>query len=184
MPLKRFLLDGSLSESEIAALPGSLFPLEQLQSLSERSLAMHLYRSYQSVLACQEAMWEELKDRVRNRKEELTPFGWDDDEELEELQTRKKFETLIERYRRSVGTIRCFRFQSNHRSSDMQARVSIWCSLTGIGWPFPAREALSKAELIEEERIRENMLEARQFASDEDRHIPCRAMRVLVGYKL
>jgi len=63
---------------------------------------MHLYRSYQSVLACQEAMWEELKDRIRNRKHELLPFGWDDDEELEELQNRKKFERLVERYRRSV----------------------------------------------------------------------------------
>jgi len=99
LPFKRFMLDGSLSESEIAALPRSLFPLEQLESLSERSLAMHLYRSYQSVLACQEAMWEELDDRIRNRKEELLPFGWSDDEELEELQNRNKFERLIERYR-------------------------------------------------------------------------------------
>jgi hypothetical protein len=99
MPFKRFMLDGSLSESEIAAPPRSLFPLEQLQSLSERSLAMHLYRSYQSVLACQEAMWEELDDRIRNRKEELLPFGWSDDEELEELQNRTKFERLVERYR-------------------------------------------------------------------------------------
>lgn len=67
-------------------------------TLSERSLAMHLYRSYQSVLACQEAMWEELMDRVWNRKGELVPFGWDDDEELEELQSRKKFEKLMERF--------------------------------------------------------------------------------------
>ncbi|KAF8078906.1 hypothetical protein FPV67DRAFT_1466813 [Lyophyllum atratum] len=166
-PFKRFLLDGSLSESEIAALPRSLFPLEQLELLSERSLAMHLYRSYQSVLACQEAMWEELKDRIRNRKDELLPFGWDDDEELEELQSRKKFERLVERYR-----------------SDMQARVSLWCSLSGIGWPFPTREPLSKAELMEEERIRESLLQARQFMSEEDRQTPCRALRVLVGYKV
>jgi hypothetical protein len=94
------MLDGSLSEGEIVAFPRSLFSLEQLESLSERSLAMHLYRSYQSVLACQEAMWEELDDRIRNRKEELLPFGWCDDEELEELQNRTKFERLIERYRK------------------------------------------------------------------------------------
>ena len=43
-------------------------------------------------------MWEELKDRIRNKKDELVAFGWDDDEELEELQSRKKFEKLIERY--------------------------------------------------------------------------------------
>ena len=39
----------------------------------------------------------------------------------------------------------------------MQSRVSLWCSLTGIGWVLPPREPLSKAELIEEERIREGM---------------------------
>lgn len=99
------MLDGSLSESEIAALPPSLFPIGQLEALSERSLAMQLYRSYQSVLACQEAMWDELKDRIRNRKEELLPFGWDDDEELEELQSRKKFEVLISRYQRFVKAL-------------------------------------------------------------------------------
>ncbi|KAG5728954.1 Menaquinone biosynthesis methyltransferase ubiE [Termitomyces sp. T112] len=165
-PFNRFLLDGSLSESEIAALPRSLFPLEQLEALSEWSLAMHLYRSYQSVLACQEAMWEELKDRIINRKEELTPFGWDD-EELGELKSRKKFERLIERYK-----------------SDMQARMSLWCSLTGIGWEFPARDSLSKAELFEEGRIRESLLKARRFVSDDERQVPCRSLRVLVGYKL
>ena len=44
-------------------------------------------------------MWEELKDRIRNRKNELLSFGWDDDEDLEELESRKKFETLVDRYR-------------------------------------------------------------------------------------
>jgi hypothetical protein len=74
-------------------------PRTQITGLSERSLAMHLYRGYQRVLSCQEAMWEELKDRMWNRKEELKDYGWDDDEELEELQGRKKFERLIERYK-------------------------------------------------------------------------------------
>jgi len=73
--------------------------MEQILDLSQRSLAMHLYRNYQAVLACQEAMWEELKDRIRNKKDKLLLFGWEDDEELEELQSRKKFEKLIERYR-------------------------------------------------------------------------------------
>lgn len=168
LPLKRFTLDSPLTESDITSLPpGSLFPMEQLLDLSQRSLAMHLYRNYQAVLACQEAMWEELKDRIRNKKDELILFGWDDDEELEELQSRKKFERLIERYR-----------------SDMQARVSIWCSLDDLGWPLPVREPLSKAELIEEERLRESMLEARKRATPDEMQIPCRAVRVIVGYKL
>jgi hypothetical protein len=100
LPLKRFMLDSPLIESGMTSLPpGSSFPMEQLLDLSQRSLAMHLYRNFQAVLACQEAMWEELKDRIRNKKDELVSFGWDDDEELEELQSRKKFERLIERYR-------------------------------------------------------------------------------------
>jgi hypothetical protein len=77
-----------------------LLDTKQLFNLSERSLAMHLYRSYVTVLACEEAMWEEMSDRLRNRREELRPFGWDDDDELEELHSRKRFERLIERYRR------------------------------------------------------------------------------------
>lgn len=45
-------------------------------------------------------MWEELKDRLRNRRHELSPYGWDDDDELEELQNRNKFEKLIDRFKR------------------------------------------------------------------------------------
>ncbi|KAJ4485041.1 hypothetical protein C8J55DRAFT_453032 [Lentinula edodes] len=143
---------------------------ERLDSLNERSLAMHLFRAYNYVLGCQDALWEELKDRLRNRKEELEPFGWDDEEEFEEVHNRKKFERLLERYR-----------------SDMQSRVSLWCSLHELGWPQPAREPLSKAELIEEERMREGMREAlseaRRTASFEDQQLPCRSIRVLVGSK-
>ncbi|TFK77381.1 S-adenosyl-L-methionine-dependent methyltransferase [Pluteus cervinus] len=164
-PFERYTLDSSLNEAGVPKQ--SLIPVESLDELSERSLAMHLYRSYQSVLACQEAMWEELKDRIRNRKDELLPFGWDDDEELEELQSRKKFERLIDRYR-----------------TDMHTRIGLWCSLTGIGWPFPPREPLSKAELIEEERMRECLLEARKYATADDYTTPCRSLRVLVGYKV
>ena len=98
-PRELFMLDKSVTEYDAGAPPQVLFPLDRLASLSERSLAMHLYRSYQSVLACEEALWEELKDRILNRRDELLPFGWDDDEDLEELESRKKFERLVDRYR-------------------------------------------------------------------------------------
>jgi hypothetical protein len=140
--------------------------LEGLSELSERSLAMHLYHSYQYVLSCEEAMWEELKDRILNKREGLKKYGWEDDEELEELHSRKKFELLVERYR-----------------SDMQSRVSLWVSLTGMGWVLPPRDPLTKAELIEEERLRQKMLEARKNARPGDVHPPCRVMRILVGHK-
>ncbi|KAF9454137.1 hypothetical protein P691DRAFT_810855 [Macrolepiota fuliginosa MF-IS2] len=166
MPKKQFMLDNSLSE-EVASAPQQLFPSEQLHKLSNRYLAMQLYRSCQYVLGCQEAMWEELKDRIRNRREELSPYGWDDDDELEELQSRNKFEKLIERFK-----------------TDMHLRISLWYSLTDIGWPFPEREPLTKAELVEEQRIRANMLEARKQARPEDFDIPSRSVRVLVGTKI
>ncbi|KAJ6604807.1 S-adenosyl-L-methionine-dependent methyltransferase [Mycena vulgaris] len=166
-PSKSFMLDMGMDNEEPALSPDRIPLRNQLSLLNERSLAMHLYRSYQLVLACQEEMWEELKDRIRNRKDELKPFGWDDDEELEELQNRKKFELLVDRYR-----------------TDMQTRTALWCSLTGIGWQFPPREPLSKAELIEEERIRAAMIEARTYAAEDEPPSPCRSLRVLVGYKL
>ncbi|KAJ3829833.1 hypothetical protein F5880DRAFT_1519593 [Lentinula raphanica] len=153
-----------LADKTTPRLP--LVSIERLNSLNERSLAMHLHRAYNYVLGCQDALWEELKDRIRNRQEELAPFGWEDEEEFEEVQNRKKFERLLDRYR-----------------SDMHSRVSLWCSLCDLGWPQPAREPLSKAELIEEERMREAMLESRQTASLEDQQTPCRSIRVLVGFK-
>jgi hypothetical protein len=68
-------------------------------------------------------------------------------------------------------------------SRDMQTRVALWASLASFGWPTPPREPLSKAELIEEERVRRAMLEARKLASPEDFNTACRSMRILIGYK-
>ena len=67
---------------------------------------------------------------------------------------------------------------------DMKARVSHWCSLDSLGWSLPSREPLSKAELIEEKRLHENMVEARKQATVEELQIPCRAIRVVLGYKM
>ncbi|KAG2149593.1 hypothetical protein BD769DRAFT_344875 [Suillus cothurnatus] len=163
-----YVVDSSAAESTSmgVAASQSLIPLGEIDKLSERSLAMQLYWSYQSVLACQEAMYEELLDRTRNRTGQLTDWGWDTDQELSELESRTKFEILVDRYKR-----------------DMQARISLWCSLAELGWSVPPREAMSKAELVEEERLYRAMLEARRFASEEDLYTPCRSVRILVGYK-
>ncbi|KAF8640972.1 hypothetical protein AX17_000618 [Amanita inopinata Kibby_2008] len=161
---KRFIIEDLVNVNEKAGTP--LVPLDQLNALNERSLAMQLYRSYQSVLACQEAMWDELKYRLRNRRQELDKFGWDDDEELGELQARKKFEKLLERFR-----------------SDVHARLSLWCSLTEFGFGLPPRDMLSKAEYMEELRRRECSMEARKLATAEELQRPCRTIRMLTGYK-
>lgn len=146
-----------------------LIPHDKLaQRLTDHTLAIHLYRAYQGVLACQESMWEELKDRIRNRKDSLQAFGWEDDEELEGLKlSRQKFERLVERYQ-----------------SDMHARLGLWHSLSQIGWPLPPREPLSRAEHLEEERIYQAMLDARRLADEEAAQAVSRTARVLVGYKL
>ncbi|KAG1754879.1 uncharacterized protein EDB91DRAFT_1233702 [Suillus paluster] len=163
-----YIVDSSAAESTSMGVgpSHSLIPLDEIDKLNERSLAMQLYWSYQSVLACQESMYEELVDRTRNRTGELAEFGWDTDQDLSELESRTKFEILVDRYKR-----------------DMQARISLWCSLAELGWSVPPREAMSKAELVEEERLYRAMLEARRLASEEDLHTPCRSVRIFVGYK-
>lgn len=95
-PFKRFIID---DENEQVKWPHSLIPLDRLRALSERSLAMQLYRSCQTVFACQEAMWDELIFRLSNRKEELFLFGWKD-QEFDALHARQKFEKLMEQFRR------------------------------------------------------------------------------------
>lgn len=48
----------------------------------------------------------------------------------------------------------------------------------------PLREPLSKAEAIEEERLYQAMLEARELASEHELQPQCRTLRVFVGYKV
>ena len=65
---------------------------------------------------------------------------------------------------------------------DIQVRVSLWHSLTELGYTYPRREPLLKSELLEEERARKAIMNARALA-EEDTDVPCRAIRVLVGFK-
>ena len=65
----------------------------------------------------------------------------------------------------------------------MQNRLSFWCSLEDIGWDFPARDPLTKAEIVEEERMREGLMKGSKQATNEDVLQTCRAMRVIIGHK-
>jgi hypothetical protein len=67
----------------------------------------------------------------------------------------------------------------------MQARISLWSSLTEMGWTYPVRDPLTKAELMEEERVRHDLLEASQQLHDEDNvsDRPCRIVKAFFGYK-
>ncbi|KAI0278152.1 WD40-repeat-containing domain protein [Russula aff. rugulosa BPL654] len=66
---------------------------------------------------------------------------------------------------------------------DMCARISLWYSMTELGYSLPKREPLHKAELLEEERIRKAILDARAQASEEEFDVPCRVIRVFIGFK-
>jgi hypothetical protein len=55
--------------------------------------------------------------------------------------------------------------------------------LTELGYSLPEREPLHKAERLEEERIRKAILDARVQACEEDFDVPCRVIRVFVGFK-
>ncbi len=66
---------------------------------------------------------------------------------------------------------------------DTRARISMWYSMTELGYTLPKREPLEKAELLEEERRRKAILDARAQAREEDFDVPCRIIRVFIGFK-
>jgi hypothetical protein len=95
---KRPLVYSSTRENPAIGPEDRIVPEHLLNELSERSLAMHLFRSFQNVMSSQESMWEELKDWVRNKRDVLKELAWEDDGDLEEPNIRRKFEKLLERY--------------------------------------------------------------------------------------
>lgn len=48
-------------------------------------------------MATQEAMWDELKDWLRNKPEQVKTLGWEDEGE-EGQEIRRKFDALLDAY--------------------------------------------------------------------------------------
>lgn len=69
--------------------------------VSGETLMTHLHRMVMGVVACRESMWEVLKDRLRHKQyeKELRELGWEDEDGVEELKERKRFERMLERYK-------------------------------------------------------------------------------------
>jgi len=113
-------------------------------------------------------MWEVLKDKLRHKKyeKELRELGWEDLEGAEELQERKAFEKMFEQYR-----------------EDMHHRVAHWKTLVKMGWELPPHNPMSRPEAVEEERLRQAMLEAQQLVTEEDLQAPLRTFRIIIGIK-
>jgi len=136
--------------------------------VSGETLMTHLHRTVMGVVACKESMWEVLKDKLRHRQDEkeLRDLGWEGDEGAEELQERKKFEKLLEQYK-----------------EDMHHRVAHWRTLAKMGWEVPPHSVSSRPEALEEERLRQAMIEAQKSATEEDLQTPLRTFRIIIGIK-
>lgn len=163
-----------------------MLPVDTFGELDEQVLFMQLYRAVGLVLATKEAMWEELKERLKREQGSLAAYGWQDEGFLEDV-SRRKFDALVERYKGYVQFFLEVMTYVAHRrtlaSSDMHIRISLWYSLTKSGWPYPQRDPLSKAELIEEERLRRDISEAWKQATKAELEKPTRAIRLMVGIK-
>lgn len=58
---------------------------------------MYLFKAVETIVACQESMYQELLDCIA-REHDLGPYGWHSDDEFVGLSDRAKFEKLMERY--------------------------------------------------------------------------------------
>ncbi|KAI0315261.1 hypothetical protein OF83DRAFT_1132816 [Amylostereum chailletii] len=177
---------GRLVPGNESTQPPGPFPKKTIP-LNDRTRALILYHSYLGVLGCREAMWEELLtlQTTPGQKERLLKLGWapkrsQDSSDLEdlpleerralearwEMDDRLRFEELFDRF-----------------ESDIRARVAFWYSLTELGFEYPKREPLLKSELLEEERIRRAIIDARASNREYDYDVPSRILRVFVGFK-
>ncbi|KZT75057.1 hypothetical protein DAEQUDRAFT_19481 [Daedalea quercina L-15889] len=161
---------GDLRTDDSSSLGDALlFPMDAILSMPERTLNMQLFRALGLVMSVKEAMWEELCERVRRPAEGRRlreACGWED-ADFAEAPLREKFEGWVERYR-----------------TDVRARVSLWHSMVLTGWQFPRRDPITRAEMLEEERLRQDILEARKHAREEDLMGYSRSLRLLVGTKV
>ena len=62
--------------------------------------------------------------------------------------------------------------------------MSLWYSMVLSGWQYPRKDPISRAEMLEEERLRQDILEARKHAREEDLMGCSRSIRLLVGTKV
>lgn len=67
----------------------------------------------------------------------------------------------------------------------MRGRISLWHSLVKNGWELPPRDPLGKTEIVEEMRLREDILAAQRLAlaDTNEPDVPCRKVRLIVGIK-
>jgi len=144
---------------------------ERYPNFPPRALALHLYHAYMRVLACKEAMWEELlylRNAGEKHRAELALCGWDEDEPEED---RFKFDMAVKQY-----------------EEDMHARTSFVDALESLlAWEPPKKAPLTKAEMaLELDKERERVLARRAEAQGPalmDGMVVCRSLRMWCGFK-
>ena len=52
-----------------------------------------------------------------------------------------------------------------------------------MGWKLPLHGPTSRPEAVEEERLRQAMIEAQKLATEEDLQAPLRTFRIIIGIK-
>ena len=60
----------------------------------------------------------------------------------------------------------------------------MWHFLAKNNWTPPAKDPLSKAERLEQERLRIAIAEAQNSGKIDELNIPCRLHRLLIGVKV
>lgn len=65
----------------------------------------------------------------------------------------------------------------------MHHRVAHWRTLVKMGWELPPCAPVSRPEALEEERLRQAMIEAQKLATEEDFQAPLRTFQIIIGIK-
>jgi len=65
----------------------------------------------------------------------------------------------------------------------MHHRVAHWRTLVKMGWKLPLHGPVARPEVVEEERLRQAMIEAQKLETEEDLQAPLRTFRIIVGIK-
>jgi hypothetical protein len=158
-------------------------------SLSSSTQALHLWRAVRQVLACREAMWEELEDRLVNSPHELQKLGWKpysgDIKSTDAQQSnRSQFEDLMFLYEQCVDrpSPMCFICEVTFLS-DMEIRLALGNSLEKLGWSRPTEDVLTKSEIYRQERLYRAIEDAQARGEDSTENTVCRVARAIFGFK-
>ncbi|KAF8513457.1 hypothetical protein JB92DRAFT_2790134 [Gautieria morchelliformis] len=167
-------------------------------NVSDRSLSLQLTAVSRRILACKEAMWEELRRRLLLRRaggrDSLHGLGWDDETDANgnsgeagrgHAQGRGRRDGAgwceakeLERARVLFDELTA-RFER-----DMRYRSALPDALeTTLRWSRPAPSPMSKHERAQEAEVERAIADAARAAEEEEAPQCLRSFRAFVGYK-